>query len=115
MGEYATVARASGGSVMGYLLGDMPNGAGVESCGTFADALADFSEVLRLDPHNGDALLMLGLAAHGMKAHARAVEDFTAAIAHNPADRNAYLVRRRTCEALSESERAAADWGRPGR
>lgn len=52
-------------------------------------ALKEFSEILRLDPHNAEAHANLGVIAYAEKAYAQAAEEFRAALKLHPSLWNA--------------------------
>lgn len=79
--------------------------------GALDDAVADYSEVLRLGPQFAHAALLgRGEAHHAKRDFQRAIADFDAAIAADPAKPDCYRYRGDTHRAAGDLDRAIADY-----
>src|SRR5690606_17256139 len=78
--------------------------------GDYTLAIADYDQVIRLDPENADAYYNRGLAYHASGAYAEAVADYTQAITLNPEDVEAYYNRGMIYFAQAEYQLAVADF-----
>lgn len=82
--------------------------------GKAAEALAEFSSAIQLDPHSPDTFYKRGLLYQGEKQHEQAIEDFTAANGLSPqraepllARANSYLATDKVKEAVADLDEAA--------
>ena len=73
-------------------------------------AIADYGQVLELDPNNVDAYYFRGTAYYALEQDDKAIADFTAAIQLNPQYQDAYLLRGTSYYFEKRYAEALADW-----
>ncbi len=81
-----------------------------EQAGDLEGAIADYTEVLRLDPKDEDALVQRAQARRNHADLKGALEDLTSALALRPDDYEALALRGGVRQLLSDGEGAAADY-----
>ena len=73
-------------------------------------AIADYTEAIRLDPHDAAAYLNRGRAWNIKKEHDKAMADYTEGIRLDPQNVRAYLLRGHTWVEKKEYDKAIADY-----
>lgn len=76
----------------------------------FASAIKDFSEEIRIDPHNDKAFNNRGAAYREIGRLREAVEDFNRSIQLKPVQNSAYYNRAKTLEQMGKKEEARQDY-----
>jgi tetratricopeptide (TPR) repeat protein len=77
--------------------------------GDHDQAIADFTEAIRLDPKNADAYYSRALSYDLKSDHDQAIADFTEAIRLHPNNAKFYAFRAKAYRALGEEVKAASD------
>jgi tetratricopeptide (TPR) repeat protein len=86
------------------------SGGQFPSWARYDQAIADFSEAIRLDPKNGDAYRYRGAAYSSQMKYSQAIADFGEAIRLDPKDVNAYDDRGEVYQRLAQYDQAIADY-----
>ncbi len=80
--------------------------------GAFDEAIADFTEIINLDPSSYPAYLYRGMALYNTGRLDQAIDDFDKAIALNPNSPKAYMNRGMAFSDKGLSDKAIEDFGR---
>ncbi len=85
-------------------------GNGYDARQDYAPAVADYTEALRLNPGDGDALRARVSAYQGLKDYAHAIQDADTVIASHPMGSDGFLLRAHVWQAQGNHPLAAADY-----
>lgn len=80
--------------------------------GSFAEAIADYGEAIRLNPQFAPTYFNRGLAFARLGQYERAIEDFDRTLSFNPVHGGAYHSRGLARCALGDADGTSADWVR---
>lgn len=76
----------------------------------YDEAIAYFTEVLKMDPDHPDAFYYRAVARANNKDFDRAVSDFTKALEMDPCDADIYIGRGQAWESMGRLKRSLADF-----
>jgi tetratricopeptide (TPR) repeat protein len=104
------VIKASAGNPANLAAAYSNRGASHADKGDFTQAIADYSEAIRINPAYADAFNNRGNAYAALGDHARATVDYDEAIRLNPSSARAFLNRGFAHQQFRDSTRAIADF-----
>ena len=83
-----------------------------DDAGQHDEAIADFTEALKLVPNDPAVLILRGNAYDSKGDKQRAIADYSESIRHNPGDAAAYYNRGSVFQEIGDKDKALADYKR---